>query len=46
MSVFYYRMEHVMSELNYWTVLMTRWRVVRIAGRENKAHGKMFSLFA
>jgi hypothetical protein len=25
MSVFSYRMEHVMGELNYWTDLMTRW---------------------
>jgi hypothetical protein len=27
MSVFSYRMEHVMGELNYWTELMTRWGV-------------------
>jgi RNase H-like domain found in reverse transcriptase len=27
MSVFSYRMEHVMGELNYWTDLMTRWGV-------------------
>jgi hypothetical protein len=26
-SVFSYRMEHVMGELNYWTDLMTRWVV-------------------
>jgi hypothetical protein len=26
-SVFSYRIEHVMGELNYLTVLMTRWRV-------------------
>jgi hypothetical protein len=37
MSVFSYRMEHVMSELNYWTDLMTRWGVGWIAGSENKA---------
>jgi RNase H-like domain found in reverse transcriptase len=46
MSVFSYRMEHVMGELNYWTDLMTRWGVAWIAGSENKAHGKMASLFA
>jgi hypothetical protein len=46
MSVLSYRMEHVMGELNYWTDLMTRWGVVWIAGSENKAHGKMASLFA
>jgi Integrase zinc binding domain len=45
MSVFSYRMEHVMGELNYWTDLMTRWGVGWIAGSENKAHGKMASLF-
>jgi RNase H-like domain found in reverse transcriptase len=27
MSVFSYRMEHVMGDLNYWTDLMTRWGV-------------------
>jgi RNase H-like domain found in reverse transcriptase len=27
MSMFSYHMEHVMGELNYWTDLMTRWRV-------------------
>jgi RNase H-like domain found in reverse transcriptase len=27
MSVFSYRMEHVMGELNYWTDLITRWGV-------------------
>jgi RNase H-like domain found in reverse transcriptase len=27
MSVFAFRMEHVISELNYWTVFMTRWGV-------------------
>jgi RNase H-like domain found in reverse transcriptase len=32
MSVFSYRMEHVMGELNYCTDLMTRWLVGRIAG--------------
>jgi hypothetical protein len=46
MSVFSYRMEHVMGELNYWTDLMTRWGVGWIAGSENKAHGKMASLFS
>jgi Integrase zinc binding domain len=46
MSVFSYRMEHVMGELNYWTDLMTRWGVGWVAGIENKAHGKMASLFA
>jgi hypothetical protein len=46
MSVFSYRMEHVMGELNYWTDLMTRWGVGWVAGSENKAHGKMASLFA
>jgi hypothetical protein len=46
MSAFFYRMEHVMGELNYWTDLMTRWGVGWIAGSENKAHGKMDSLFA
>jgi Integrase zinc binding domain len=46
MFVFPYCMEHVMGELNYWTDLMTRWGVGWIAGSENKAHGKMASLFA
>jgi hypothetical protein len=46
MSVFSYRMEHLMGELNYWTDLMTRWGVGWVAGSENKAHGKMASLFA
>jgi hypothetical protein len=46
MSVFSYRMEHVMGELNYWTDLMTRWGVGWVAGSENKAHCKMASLFA
>jgi hypothetical protein len=46
MSLFSYRMEQVTGELNYWTDLMTRWRVGWIAGSENKAHGKMGSLFA
>jgi Integrase zinc binding domain len=46
MSVFSFRMEHVMSELNYWTDLMTMWGVGWIAGSENKAHGKMASLFS
>jgi hypothetical protein len=45
MSVFSNRMEHFMGELNYWTDLMTRWRVGRIAGSERNAHGKMASLF-
>jgi hypothetical protein len=46
MSVFSYRTEHVMNELNYWTDRMTRWVVGWIPGSENKAHGKMASLFA
>jgi hypothetical protein len=46
MFVFSYCMEHVMGELKYWTDLMTRWVVGWIAGSENKAHGKMASLFA
>jgi RNase H-like domain found in reverse transcriptase len=46
MSVFSYRMEHVMGELNSWTDLMTRWGVGWVAGSDNKAHGKMESLFA
>jgi hypothetical protein len=46
MSLFSYRMEHVMGELNYWTDLMTRWEVGWISGSKNKAHGKMASLFA
>jgi hypothetical protein len=46
MSVFSYRMEHVMGELNYWTILMKRWGVVWIVGSKHKAHGKMASLFA
>jgi RNase H-like domain found in reverse transcriptase len=45
-SVFSYRMEHVMGELNYWTDRTTRWEVGWIAGSENKAQGKMASLFA
>jgi RNase H-like domain found in reverse transcriptase len=40
MSVFVYRMEHVMGELNSWTDLMTRWGVGWVAGNENKAHGQ------
>jgi Integrase zinc binding domain len=44
--MFFYRMEHVMGELNYWTDLMTRWRVGWIAGSEHKAHGKLARLFA
>jgi hypothetical protein len=46
MSVFSYRMEHVMRELNYWKDVMTRWRVGWIVGSEHKAHGKMAILFA
>jgi hypothetical protein len=46
MSVYSYRMEHVMGELNYWKDLMTRWGVGWVAGSKNKAHGKMASLFA
>jgi hypothetical protein len=46
MSVFSYRMEHVMGELNYWTDLMTRWGVGCIEVSENKAHGKRSCLFA
>jgi hypothetical protein len=46
MSVFSSRLEHVMDELNYWTDLMTRWSVGWIAVSENKAHGKIASLFA
>jgi Integrase zinc binding domain len=41
-----YRMKHVMGELNYWTDLMTRWGVGWVAGSENKAHGKIASLFS
>jgi hypothetical protein len=46
MSVFSYRKDHVMGELNYWTDLMTRWGVGWVVGSENKEHGKMSSLFA
>jgi hypothetical protein len=46
MSVFSYRMVHVMDELNYWTDLMTRCGVGWVPGSENKAQGKMASLFA
>jgi hypothetical protein len=46
MSVFSYCMVHMMGEINYWKDLMTKWRVGWIAGSENKAHGKMASLFA
>jgi hypothetical protein len=46
MSVFSYRMEHVMGELNYWTDLMTRWGVGCIAGSEHRAYGKMTSLLS
>jgi hypothetical protein len=43
MSVLSYRMEHVMSELSYWTDLMTRWGVGWIEGSEHKAHASLFS---
>jgi hypothetical protein len=46
MSVFSYRVEHVIGKLNCWTDLMTRWGVGCIAGSENEAHGKVASLFA
>jgi hypothetical protein len=46
MSVFSYRIEHVMGELNYWTDLMTRWIEEWVAGSDHKAHGNMASLFA
>jgi hypothetical protein len=46
MSVFSYRMEHLMGDFNYWTDLMTRWGVGWIAGSEQKSHGKVASLFA
>jgi Integrase zinc binding domain len=46
MAVFYYRMEHVTGDLNYWTDLMTRWGAGWVAGSENKAHGKIASIFA
>jgi hypothetical protein len=46
MSVFSYSMEHVMGELNYRTDPMKRWGVGWIAGSENKAHGKMASIFS
>jgi hypothetical protein len=39
-------MEHVLGELSYWIDLMSIWVVGWIAGSENKAHGKMASLFA
>jgi hypothetical protein len=45
MPLFSYRMELVMGVLNQWTDLMTIWGVGWIAGSENKAHGKMASLF-
>jgi hypothetical protein len=35
MSVFSYRMEHVMGELNCWTNLMTRWGLGLIAGEQS-----------
>jgi hypothetical protein len=43
--VFLYRIENVMGGFNYWTDLMTRLGVGWIASSENKAHGKMASLF-
>jgi hypothetical protein len=46
MSVFSYRMEHVMGELKCLTDLMTIWGVGWIAGSERKAHSEMASLFA
>jgi hypothetical protein len=46
MSIVSYRMEHVMGELNYWTYLISRWRVGWIEGSEHKPHGKMAILFA
>jgi hypothetical protein len=46
MSVFSYRTEGVLGELNYWTELMTRLGVGWIACSEHKVHGKMASLFA
>jgi hypothetical protein len=46
MSMFSHRIKHVMGKLDYWKGLMTRWKVCWIAGSENKAHGKMASLFA
>jgi hypothetical protein len=46
MSVFSFRKEHVMGELNYWTALMTKWGIGWMEGNENKVHGKMASLFA
>jgi hypothetical protein len=35
-----------MGNLNHWIDLMTRWGVGWVAGSENKAHGKMASLFS
>jgi hypothetical protein len=46
MSLFSYRIEHVMGELNYWTDIMKRWGVGWIVGSEHKAHGNIASLFA
>jgi RNase H-like domain found in reverse transcriptase len=46
MSLFSYRMEHIMGELNYWTDLMTRWEVRWVADSENKADENLSSLFA
>jgi hypothetical protein len=39
-------MEHVMVELNYWKDFMKTLGVEWIAGSDNKAHGKMASLFS
>jgi Integrase zinc binding domain len=36
-SVFSYRMEHVIGELNHWTDLMTRWGVGWISGSKKSA---------
>jgi hypothetical protein len=46
MSVFLYSVEPVMGEFNYWTDIMTGWRVGWIADSEHKAHDKMANLFA
>jgi hypothetical protein len=45
MSVFLCRIEHVMSDLNYWQELMTTWGVGRLTVRDPKAHGKIASYF-
>jgi hypothetical protein len=46
MSVFSYRTENVVGNLNCLTDLMKKWKVGWIAGSEHKANGKMASLFA